>query len=110
MFTASSQLNVTLICGFTDMRKAIDGLSNIVAYDLEKEPCSEQLFVFCGRARDKIKILQWSNFGYITNGWKKATSNGRALMMTRYRCRYHLDNSIGCWMVYPFILWKPTLI
>jgi transposase len=38
------------------MRKAIDGLCNIVAYDLEKEPCSEQLFVFCGRARDKIKV------------------------------------------------------
>ncbi|ETX10234.1 hypothetical protein MUS1_03965 [Marinomonas ushuaiensis DSM 15871] len=36
MFTASSQLNVTLICGPTDMRKAIDGLCNIVAYDLEK--------------------------------------------------------------------------
>jgi transposase len=64
MFTASSQLNVTLICGPTDMRKAIDGLSNIVAYDLEKEPCTEQLFVFCGRARDKIKILQWSNNGF----------------------------------------------
>ena len=25
MFTVSSQLNVTLICGLTDMRKAIDG-------------------------------------------------------------------------------------
>jgi hypothetical protein len=40
MFTASPQLNVTLICGPTDMRKAIDGLCNIVAYDLEKEPCT----------------------------------------------------------------------
>lgn len=40
------------------MRKAIDGLCNIVAYDLEKESCSEQVFVFCGRARDKVKILQ----------------------------------------------------
>ncbi|WP_188503298.1 IS66 family insertion sequence element accessory protein TnpB, partial [Lacimicrobium alkaliphilum] len=49
MFPVSSQLKVTLICGPTDMRKAIDGLSNIVAYDLEQEPCSEQLFVFCGR-------------------------------------------------------------
>ena len=64
MFSASSQQHVTLICGVTDMRKAIDGLCNIVAYDLEKEPCSEQLFVFCGRARDKIKTLQWSHNGF----------------------------------------------
>lgn len=56
MFTASAQLNMTLICGPTDMRKAIDGLCNIVAYDLEKEPCNEHIFVFCGRARDKIKF------------------------------------------------------
>jgi transposase len=64
MFEASSRLNVTLVCGATDMRKAIDGLCNIVAYQLEKEPCSEQLFVFCGRTRNKIKILQWANNGF----------------------------------------------
>ena len=64
MFPVSSQLKVTLVCGPTDMRKAIDGLSNIVAYELEQEPCSEQLFVFCGRRRDKIKILQWVNNGF----------------------------------------------
>jgi transposase len=52
------------MCGPTDMRKAIDRLFNIVAYDLKKELCSEQVFVLCGRAHDKIKILQWSNNGF----------------------------------------------
>ncbi|GGD50410.1 PAS domain-containing protein [Lacimicrobium alkaliphilum] len=37
MFPVSSQLKVTLVCGPTDMRKAIDGLSNIVAYELEQQ-------------------------------------------------------------------------
>ena len=105
MFTASSQLNVTLICGPTDMRKAIDGLCNIVAYDLEKEPCSEHIFVFCGRARDKIKILQWSNNGFwlhykrlekgsssMPGHWKRPFSNGQALRMSIYRCTYLIDN------------------
>lgn len=64
MFTASSQLRVILICGPTDMRKAIDGLCNIVAYDLEKEPCGDHIFVFCGRARDKVKTLQWASNGF----------------------------------------------
>ncbi|MFT6899366.1 MAG: transposase [Paraglaciecola sp.] len=64
MFSASNQRNVTLVCGPTDMRKAIDGLSNIVAYEFLQEPCSEQLFVFCGRRRDRLKILQWVNNGF----------------------------------------------
>ncbi|MEL0638720.1 IS66 family insertion sequence element accessory protein TnpB [Marinomonas sp. TI.3.20] len=64
MFTASDQLNVTLICGPTDKRKAIDGLCNIVAYDLKKEPCSDHIFVFCGRVRDKVEILQWASNGF----------------------------------------------
>jgi len=52
------------VCGSTDMRKAIDGLSNIVVYELLQEPCSDQLFVFCGRRRDRLKILQWVNNGF----------------------------------------------
>jgi transposase len=61
MFTASSQLSVTLICGPTDMRKAIDGLCNIVAYDLEKEPCSEQSF-FTGHEPQEPSIYKASSF------------------------------------------------
>ncbi|TPE43130.1 transposase, partial [Maribrevibacterium harenarium] len=45
MFGFSDSLPVVLICGVTDMRKSIDGLAYIVAYDLEMEPCSEKLFV-----------------------------------------------------------------
>ncbi|ADZ89928.1 IS66 family insertion sequence element accessory protein TnpB [Marinomonas mediterranea] len=64
MFTSSPQVSITLICGPTDMRKAIDGLCDVVAYDLEQDPCSEHLFVFCGRTRNKLKILQWSANGF----------------------------------------------
>lgn len=64
MSPVPSQLKVTLVCDPTDMRQAIDGLSNIVAYELEQEPCPKQLFVFCGRRRDKVKIFQWVNNGF----------------------------------------------
>jgi transposase len=64
MFTTAHQQTVILVCGPTDMRKSIDGLSNIVAYSLAQEPCSDKLFVFCNRQRDKLKILQWSSNGF----------------------------------------------
>jgi transposase len=85
MFTASSKLHFILICDPTGIRKAIDGFSNIVAYDIEKEHCSEQLFVFCGRARNKITILQWSHNGFWLHykRLEKATSNDRGLTTNR---------------------------
>ena len=64
MFGNSDQLNVCLVAGVTDMRKNIDGLSAIVAYELEQEPISDRLFVFCNRQRNKLKILQWASNGF----------------------------------------------
>jgi transposase len=57
MFPIPSQLT----SGVTDMSNPIDGISNIIAYELTQEFCTEQLFVFCGRHRKKIKTLQWTN-------------------------------------------------
>ncbi|WCN11396.1 IS66 family insertion sequence element accessory protein TnpB [Marinomonas mediterranea] len=42
----------------------MDTLFGTVPYDLEQEPCSEHLFVFCGRTRNKLKISQWSANGF----------------------------------------------
>ena len=45
---------VYLVTGFTDMRKSINGLSVIVAEQLELDPLSEAWFVFCNKQRDKL--------------------------------------------------------
>ena len=55
---------VLLLLGPTDMRKSIDGLCAMVKYFLDEEPVSNKMFVFCNRAHDKIKILQWSTNGF----------------------------------------------
>ena len=55
---------VYLALGATDMRKQIDGLAVLVEDALQADPLSSHLFVFCNRARDKIKILFWHNNGF----------------------------------------------
>ncbi|MBR3900534.1 MAG: IS66 family insertion sequence element accessory protein TnpB [Ruminococcus sp.] len=40
---------VYLVCGYTDMRRGIDGLAAIVQQNYRLEPCSGSLFLFCGR-------------------------------------------------------------
>ena len=64
MIAFGAQTQVYLVAGATDMRKQIDGLAGIVVDVLAADPLSSHLFVFCNRARDKLKILYWHNNGF----------------------------------------------
>lgn len=55
---------IYLACGHTDMRKSINGLSAIVAGSFKLDPYAPCLFVFCNRARNRIKILEWDGDGF----------------------------------------------
>ena len=55
---------VYLACGWTDMRKSINGLAAIVEAGFGLDPFSAALFVFCNRNRDRIKILEWDGDGF----------------------------------------------
>ena len=46
-----------------DMRNGIDGLRARVEAILKKDPYEGHLFVFIGKAKDKVKILFWYPFG-----------------------------------------------
>ena len=56
--------DVYLACGYTDMRKAINGLSAQVELSFKLDPFCGALFVFCNRKRDRLKILEWDGDGY----------------------------------------------
>ena len=55
---------VYLALGTTDMRKSINGLSIIVEQAMALNPFSGELFVFCNRRRNIIKILYWDRNGF----------------------------------------------
>ena len=55
---------VYLACGQTDMRKSINGLSAVVESSFKLDPFGGELFVFCNRSRDRLKILEWHGDGF----------------------------------------------
>jgi len=55
---------VYLCCGHTDMRKSINGLMIMVQHSFALDPCSNAVFAFCNRNRNRIKILEWDADGF----------------------------------------------
>lgn len=57
--------HIYIACGYTDLRRGIDGLAQIVQNQFSLDPCSNSLFLFCGRRRDRIKALLWEGDGFV---------------------------------------------
>lgn len=75
MFFPSNSVQVYIATGVTDMRKSINGLSILVAEQLEFNPLSGHLFCFCNRKQDIVKILYWSRNGFCL--WQKRLEKDR---------------------------------
>ena len=54
---------VYIACGYTDLRRGIDGLAALVQQEFSLDPFTNTLFLFCGRRRDRIKALYWEGNG-----------------------------------------------
>jgi len=57
--------NVYIACGYTDMRKSIDGLAMMVTQVFQLDPFSRSLYLFCGRKSDRMKALHWEGDGFV---------------------------------------------
>lgn len=56
---------IYIACGYTDLRRGIDGLAAIVQASFNLDPFSNSLFLFCGRRCDRIKALYWEGDGFV---------------------------------------------
>ena len=63
MFALSPATRVYLVAGITDMRKSFDTLHALVHSQVNVDPLSGHLFLFCNRRRDRLKILFWDGSG-----------------------------------------------
>jgi transposase len=55
---------IYLACGATDMRKSINGLMTIVENSFQLDPFTNEIYVFCNKHRDRMKILEWDGDGF----------------------------------------------
>jgi len=62
-FTGADRIYIA--CGYTDLRRGIDGLAGIVQQQFRLDPFTNTLFLFCGRKRDRIKALYWERNGFV---------------------------------------------
>lgn len=76
MMRPANDLPAVYLCrDAIDFRKGINGLSILVEDALRLDPFSEQLFVFCNRSRNRIKILYWERSGFCM--WQKRLEKAR---------------------------------
>ena len=75
MILSATSNRVFLAMGSTDMRKSINGLSIMVEQVMEQNPFAGDLFVFCNRRRNMIKILYWDHNGFCL--WHKRLEEHR---------------------------------
>jgi len=57
--------DIYIACGYTDMRKSIDGLAALIQEQFHLDPFSKSLYLFCGKRRDRLKALLWEGDGFI---------------------------------------------
>ena len=80
MLDFSRVQNYYIACGYTDMRKQIDGLAAVVEMRFGKRLDETSIFLFCGRLADRSKALYWDGTGLCV---AVQTAGGEAIPMAQ---------------------------
>ena len=74
LYEANGISKIIIACGYTDLRRGIDGLAQLIEGQYNLNPYETGvLFLFCGRRGDRIKALLWEGNGFL-------------LLYKRYEC------------------------
>lgn len=95
LYEAHGISRFVVVCGYTDLRKGIQGLAQIIEGNCLLNPFEKNvLFLFCGRRGDRIKCLLWEDNGFLLlykrfeNGslsWPRTPQEAVAISKHEYR-------------------------
>jgi transposase len=74
MLALTAATRIYLYRGAADMRRSFDGLCGLVRSELQGDPLSGALFIFCNRRRTLLKALYWDRDGLAI--WAKRLERG----------------------------------
>lgn len=89
MLSVGPKTRVFAALGATDMRKSYDTLAESVRSVIGEDPLSGDVFVFCNKSRNRIKLLCFERGGYWliarrleqgTFAWPRESTDGRVTM------------------------------
>jgi len=69
------EIQIFIKPGPTDMRKQINGLSIIVQEEMKHDPLNGNIYLFCNKGRNRMKILYWDRNGFCM--WLKRLEEDR---------------------------------
>lgn len=86
---------IILAVGYTDLRKGVDSLAQMVGTRYDLNPFEKDvLFLFCGRRNDRIKGLIWEGNGFLllykrledgSFSWPRTPEEAAQLTTEQYR-------------------------
>ena len=89
MLGLSAATRIYLYRGTADLRKSYDGLSGLVRSQMQGDPLSGALFVFCNRRRTMVKVLYWETDGWAI--WQKRLEQGTFRMLDEVAADGQID-------------------
>lgn len=88
---------IYLAVGSTDMRKSINGLSQLAAGNLGTNIFDGDLFAFCNKRREIIKILFWDRNGFCI--WHKRLERDHFLWPKSEHDVINIDSQQMSWLL-----------
>jgi len=64
MIVDISTVRIFIRPGYTDLRKAANGLTVIVQEEMHEDPFSGRVYMFCNRERKLLKAVYWDKTGF----------------------------------------------
>ena len=86
---ASGFHKIYLATGYTDLRRGMEGLANIIRFRFHLDPYDRNtLFLFCGKRTDRIKVLAMVRLRTITH---LSVVSSRQRSYDRLRCEKRIN-------------------